>query len=231
MNIPILDYHKIDNIAPTTNWVTIDMFNNHMEIIKNKGYTPIFLDDIYNIRFQNIKIPEHPIVIIFDDGYQNFYTYAYPILKKYGFKATNFLPTNYIGNKRHSNVEWETNMNERKNHVNHLIWSEIHEMIDDGFKFESHGVSHRDLTTLSNINEIEYEIFNSKYVIEKNLNIRVKFFCAPYNKYNSEIDKMIMEYGYIGSVAGGNKHFNTDDYMMKMNRITVNMRSDLNNAI
>ena len=57
------------------------------------------LDDYFKLWFvQNSrKIPGKPIVLTFDDAYGDFYYNAWPLLRKYGFRATVFVPTDYVG--------------------------------------------------------------------------------------------------------------------------------------
>ena len=66
-----------------------------MNYLKNDGFTVISFEQIDQIA--GIK---KPVIITFDDGYENNYTYAYPILKKYNFTATIFVCTDFIDKPR-----------------------------------------------------------------------------------------------------------------------------------
>ena len=100
-------------------------FINQMNYLKNNGYTVIPLDEIENAG-QYTK----PVIITFDDGYEDNYTNAYPILKKYHFPATVFLISSFIGKPDYLNND------------------EILQM-EDLVSFQDHTVTHRSLATLS----------------------------------------------------------------------------------
>ena len=72
----------------------IEEFENHLQLIK-EYFTPVSLDTV----FAGNKLPDNPIVITIDDGYRNNYTYAFPLLKKYGIPVTLFIPTGFIDRK------------------------------------------------------------------------------------------------------------------------------------
>jgi len=108
------------------------------------------------------------VVLTFDDGYRDFFTDAFPILKKYGFTATVFLPTAFID---------KTALGLRGK--DHLSWSEIRELQAEGFTFGSHTVHHPQLLDLRP-DQVEYEIRKSKETIEEKTHKSVEFFCYPY---------------------------------------------------
>jgi len=223
MKIPVLTYHKVDDYSYSGNWVTTNKFEEHLETIKKYKYTPIFLDDIYK---------DNSIIITFDDGYENFYTKAYPVLKKYNFKCTNFISTNFIsynGDTRHYNTEWENNKVEMNFPVKHLTWEEIKLMKDDGFKFECHTKSHSDLTVLS-LNNIKNEIVESKKIIEENLQEPVYFFSAPYSRYNKYIENILVKNGFHGAVKTNKYKFSTKN-LIGINRLAINMGTNINSIL
>ena len=94
------------------------------------------------------------VVLTFDDGYLDFYTAAFPILRQYGYSATVFLPTEYVGNSI-------SGLRGKK----HLTWDMIRELSQSGIDFGSHTCSHLQLYKLSQ-NEIELELKESKKTIE-----------------------------------------------------------------
>jgi peptidoglycan/xylan/chitin deacetylase (PgdA/CDA1 family) len=97
------------------------------------------------------------IVLTFDDGFLDFYTDAYPVLQKYGFTATVFLPTAYIDGKRPGIRGKE-----------HLTWDQVRDLFAAGISFGSHTVNHPQLHNLS-WKEIEYELRESKAIMESQL--------------------------------------------------------------
>lgn len=96
--VPILMYHHISNHSYEINSMTIteQRFREDMEFLQQQGYTPLNSLDLIQIRSGAKAMPQKPIMITFDDGYESNYTYAYPILKETGMKATISLITSQI---------------------------------------------------------------------------------------------------------------------------------------
>ena len=102
--------------------ISLEEFEKQMEYIKNKK--TFKMEELEKL---NYKLPKDSILITFDDGYKNNYTNAFPILKKYGLKATIFLNTKYVGNDEY-----------------YLNWDEIKEMYESGLiDFQMHTHSHK----------------------------------------------------------------------------------------
>lgn len=125
------------------------------------------------------KIPKNSIVITFDDGYEDNFTFAYPILKKYNFPATIFLTTGRIGDKNYTN--------KRGIIMPMLDWQQLRVMHSPGLiDFEPHTVSHPKLGALDP-KEADREIRESKEVIEKGLGKSCQSFAYPYGNFNQEV--------------------------------------------
>ena len=89
--VPVLNYHQVEDKDgnPLTLWT--DQFEAQMAYLAAEGYTTITIDEMMDAYEHGTPLPEKPVIITFDDGYADNYENAYPILKKYGFKATIFL--------------------------------------------------------------------------------------------------------------------------------------------
>lgn len=96
-DVPILMYHSVVETATKDTEISIEKFEEQIKKLKEEGYTAIFLQDLVDYVEKGIELPEKPICITFDDGYLNNYEEAYPILKKYGTKATIFVIGSTIG--------------------------------------------------------------------------------------------------------------------------------------
>ena len=96
--VPILTYHSFDYGRGTLS-ITPENFEKQMRYLKDKGYNVIPLDELVAGIKNKKKFAHNTVVITIDDGYENNFTYAYPVLKKYGFPAIIFLITNQIGTR------------------------------------------------------------------------------------------------------------------------------------
>ena len=151
----------------------------------------------------------------------DFYTNAFPILQKYHFPATVFLPTGFINDNRKTFKGKEC-----------LNWAEVRELHDKGVSFGSHTVTHPALSSLS-IKDAEYEIRQSKKTIEDNLGKTIDTFSYPFKfpdekrAFIKDLRNLLQKHGYHQGVSTriGITYENDDLYFRK--RIPINSQDDL----
>ena len=88
--VPILMYHHLSEDVTNSEMVSPEQFEAQIRALAEAGYTGISFDELQAYVLRGEPLPEKPVVITFDDGYRSNYTLAYPILQKYGMKATIF---------------------------------------------------------------------------------------------------------------------------------------------
>ena len=88
--VPILMYHEVTEGEAGEYSINVADFEAQLQALADAGYTTVSFDELYDYVTTGAELPEKPIVITFDDGYMNNYTLAFPILEKYGMKATIF---------------------------------------------------------------------------------------------------------------------------------------------
>lgn len=98
MNIPILCYHSIDNSGSLISTAP-SLFTKQIEYLKKHHYRVVSLSELLRVLHAREFVSPKTVVMTFDDGYKNNYTYAFPLLKSCGFSATIFLATEYVGQK------------------------------------------------------------------------------------------------------------------------------------
>lgn len=89
IDLPIVMYH---HISPKSKlWgeyvISPDQFERDMSYLKEQGYTSITSEELIAWYDGTGELPEKPVMITFDDGYESTEAYALPILEKYGFTA------------------------------------------------------------------------------------------------------------------------------------------------
>jgi peptidoglycan/xylan/chitin deacetylase (PgdA/CDA1 family) len=104
------------------------------------------------------------VIINFDDSHESDYTYAKPILDKYGFKATFFEVCNWI----------EAGYHDKDTSV---TWQQIAALQQDGMDIEAHTMTHPDLNYRSQA-DLDYEIGQSKRCLE-NHGFNPRIFAYP----------------------------------------------------
>ncbi len=212
----ILMYHSIgeNNIFST---VKPESFKKQMDYLKKRKYKVIFLADLISVLKNKKKTPQKTVTLTFDDGYEDFFLNAFPILKKYNFKATLFLTTSLIGKT----------VKKQNNFMKMLNWKEIREMYYSGLiDFEPHTLTHLKLTKIP-IEEAKREILESKEIIERKLKKSCRFFCYPYGDYNQEIIKILKENNFqaVVTIKPGLVKIGDNLFLLKRNSIdsTVEM--------
>ncbi|MBI4620557.1 MAG: polysaccharide deacetylase family protein [Desulfobacterales bacterium] len=220
--IPVLMYHRITDEKPQSKLkkllVTTDRFAAQMSYLHTHGYSTITIDEFISILNGKWAPSFKPVIITFDDGYKDNYTYAFTILKEYGFNAIIFLVTKYIGD---SNL-WDEAKGEPITPL--LSWSEILEMKEHGIEFGSHGHTHSNLTEISE-REQAFELEESKRVLEKELNQKIKAFSYPFGIFNESTLGIIGRSGYCAAFTTKPGKNNLGDDLFRVKRIMVK-RSD-----
>lgn len=179
--IIVLNYHMVEDKDIALSVLPKD-FDKQMAYLKEHDFHPISTNELYRALTEGIELPKNPILITFDDGYIDNYTHAYPILKKYGFKAAFFIVTGFLDD----------------NNPRYMSWENLKEMAKDGMDFESHTVSHKSLTDVAE-DEARYEIEKSKARLEEELGKKVLFLAYPTGTYNLHIAQMLKDAGYKGA--------------------------------
>ena len=144
--VPMFLYHQVNDLSN----VTPELFEEHLKILKNEGMNTITLSE-----YGREDIPNNPFLISLDDGYYDNYSVVFPLLKKYNMKATVFLNTLYIDEKREGKtdilISGEANYLAMKKYMEtgngktdqYLTWEEIREMYQSGLvDFQAHSHKH-----------------------------------------------------------------------------------------
>ena len=174
LRIPILMYHSISNDIKMGGHPYFEVctspqvFDKHLMFLQDQGYTSINIKEAADILSWKKTSPSKPVCITFDDGFRDFVTQAFPILKRHGFSATVFLATDFVGNKQGGFKNREC-----------LTWEDIRHLREEGVTFGSHTVTHAKLTELTQ-NELEMELKDSRLKIEEELQEAIDCFSYPF---------------------------------------------------
>ncbi len=193
--IPILMYHSIAEDASATFQpftVSPSLFAEHMAYLHHAGYTPLTVTQFVARRNRVDALPARPIVITFDDGFADFFTSALPILQKYSFSATMYIPTAYIG----GTSRWMEHEGEGNRPL--LSWQQIQEMNASGIECGAHSHTHLQLDLLSRLRANE-EITLSKRILEDSLGQSVTSFAYPHGYYKAETQRLLYRAGYTSA--------------------------------
>jgi len=168
--IPILLYHSISNDLNSDSLNLLD-FEDQISFLHKNKFTSVNFNEVNSIATKQI-------VITFDDGYKDIVTNVLPILKKYEFKATCFVVSNFLGKYN----DWDLkNSNYKKKEL--MNKNDVFEWINNGMTIGSHSHNHKDLTNLKD-DELKNEIYHSKEYLEDLFSLPIRDFCYPFGKIN-----------------------------------------------
>lgn len=173
----ILTFHGVNDkpdLSITRN--TTRGFREILKYLKEAGYNGVGIGK---------QQSEKDIAITFDDGWADFYDNAFPILKEFGYSATVFIITDYVGQT--SRWDYRQRM--------HLNWDQIKELAGEGIEFGSHGAGHVDLRKLDD-DALEYETAGSKKIIEDKLGRPVDYFSYPFGRFDARVRAAVENAGY-----------------------------------
>lgn len=168
---------KHDNIT-----TPIEVFRRFCEDVYKAGYS---LCSMYHYHALDANARKRSIVCTFDDGYTGLLKNAMPIMNVYGFTATVFVCTDYLGKYN----DWNFKDKTRRQHMSII---ELTELQNNGWEIGSHGVTHRSLLRL-NDEEIATELEESKKILEEKFGT-VTSYAYPYGDYSDYIMKQVKKY-------------------------------------
>ncbi|MCC5636469.1 glycosyltransferase [Nostoc sp. CHAB 5844] len=220
--LPILMYHRVhpDGCAATSPYrVTPEAFAEQLRYLRDANFHSITLAEWCRAKATRTPIPGRAIIITFDDGYQDFADYAWPLLKQYGFSATVFLVAEAIGGTNH----WDSYYGEE---LPLLDWSEIRQLQDEGVEFGAHSVTHRHLTSLS-VAEVVQEAVRSRSILHQGLGHTPTAFAYPYGDTDSAVQHLIGACGYTFGLSCKSGFSRFPDSLLALPRIEISGTNNL----
>jgi peptidoglycan/xylan/chitin deacetylase (PgdA/CDA1 family) len=190
-HIPILMYHHIRTPPPGTDAVGTDLsvppdvFDAEIKFLSDQGFHAIHITDLIDHLKNDTPLPSKPIVITFDDGYDDNYVNAFPTLKDFGFVGTFFI----ISDRPDAPV------------AGYMNWQQIEEMAANGMEIGSHSRDHR-----FNLGEMPpsiqwAEIKPSFDAIQTHIPNQRPVFAYPSGSYNVTTLRFLSQLGYVAAVT------------------------------
>ena len=203
--VPILVYHHVSQSDPEGSpalrrlTVTADIFAQQMQYLQDNGYHVITFSDVADYFDHGKELPTLPVIISFDDGWETQFEYALPSLEKYHYTATFFVVTDYIGRP------------------GFISWPQLHTLLTEGMTIGSHTRSHPRLTKIRDPEKLWDQIYNSKAILETQLEAPVEEFAYPYGLYNAKAAAAVKQAGYRAGrgCCSGIAHTSGDVFVLK----------------
>ncbi len=232
LEVPILCYHNFKNDIEYDDqlYITEENFEDHLKGLQDDGYTTVSVNDLINYVKYSYPLPEKPILITIDDGYIENYDLAYPLLKKYGSKATIFVIGWSYG--RNSMLYSNNGINEHFGKIasEEMLTSGIVEI--ESHTYDMHGYSDSGITRPNirrvygesmqeYVDAISYDIHTMANVFQDNMGYLPTSISYPYGIKSTFAEKIYLEKGFLATFIL-DKHFS--DIQKGNNNSLINLR-------
>ncbi|MDD4012909.1 MAG: polysaccharide deacetylase family protein [Candidatus Omnitrophica bacterium] len=201
---PILMYHGVRDDGSSSLFVSPANFSRQMAFLDEKGFSVMTLEDLVKDVKSGISFRPRAVVITFDDGYEDNYINAFPVLYKRGMSATIFLPTAQISRDK-----------------GYLTWDQARVMAKGGIDFGAHTRNHAYLPDIKDKEELLGEVEGPRRDIEANLGSPARFFCYPAGAFNEDSKKAVIEAGYEGALSTNRGRSRSNKDVFELNRVKV----------
>lgn len=194
-------YHNVDDTDELKlNTVSPQRFEWHMAYLKKHGFHVLGLEELVQLTGSGGPLPKKSVVITFDDGYEDNYVHAFKILKKYGYPAIIFVPSDLV------------------NEEGYLNWAQMREMIKNDIMIGSHTRRHAYLPDLSAEEQWD-EIAASQKILETNLGVPIDYISYPIGGFSEPIKQLVKDAGYKGAAATNRGYDRLNKDVFELNRI------------
>jgi peptidoglycan/xylan/chitin deacetylase (PgdA/CDA1 family) len=217
--VPILMYHRVSTFPGDGLSLPAQAFEAQMAYLRSHGFHTISLGLLHQHLTNGIALPRKPVVLTFDDGYEDNFANALPILLRNGMTATVFI----IGDRIGQTNDWEQRPGRPTSRL--MSAEQIRAWREAGLEVGSHTMSHPHLSSLT-AEGLARELSESKAVLESLVGDPVHFLCYPYGDFNTKVHEEAINASYKGAVAiyQGADIWSRDLYALPRLAITSNKR-------
>ena len=211
--IPVLTYHSVDDSGSAISVGHVEL-QRQLRELRAHDWRSLSIDEYCALASEN-RVRKRRVLITFDDGYPSFHKHALPLLLELGFTATVFVCTDFVGRtpdwlardaglmhgmydryrlSRSTRARLDRTT-ERLRPQPLMDWPQLRELVEAGIDVQSHGASHRFLTTLPQA-ELADDLARSRRVLEDNLSCRVRAIAYPYGDCDERVAQAARDAGF-----------------------------------
>lgn len=208
--VPILMYHYVSTPPQDANIFRLDLsvkpelFAAQLDRMLADGYTTISLYDLVANLTQGAPLPPKPVILTFDDGYRDAYENAFPRLKERGMKATFFVITDFMDEKR----------------PEYLTWDMARIMFAAGMSIEAHGRNHASLRKRDN-DFLVWQALGSLETIKYELGVQPRFICYPAGEYDQATIAIFKSANYWAGLTTQQGATHHSDDLFELHRVRI----------
>ncbi len=210
VRVPILMYHHVSDLPANADQfrrdltVTPDDFTTQMRYLKDKGYHTITPDQLAGALLRGDKLPPKPVMLTFDDGYDDAFTEVFSILQQFDDTGTFFVVSDFIDEGRGG----------------YLTWDEAKKMAAGGMAIEDHTREHKDMRKRSR-EWLDGEIVPARDRIEAMTGSHPLYFCYPSGQYDAQAIEEVRAAGFVAAFTTNDGTYNFTDNMLRLPRVRI----------
>jgi peptidoglycan/xylan/chitin deacetylase (PgdA/CDA1 family) len=207
VKMPIIMYHSTVPTKHTKYNVSPKQLESDFKYILNRGYTPVFVEQVIDFCVNKTPLPSKPIVISFDDAYFNNYLHAFPLIKKYSIKTVFSVVGKYADDNYQDGVLKPT--------LSHLSYQDLREMVDSGLvelanhTYDLHKIkgSRMGVSKVPGESNERYtkmlteDLKKSQEAMLKNMGINMNIFTYPYGRFNPITIDILKQLGFKAALS------------------------------
>ncbi|OEK04732.1 polysaccharide deacetylase family protein [Roseivirga misakiensis] len=182
-NFSTFVYHRFgDDRYPSTN-LSLDKFEEQLAFLAENNYQVITLNEAFKQVKSKQTAISNVVVITIDDAFKSFYQNGWPLLKKYGFKATLFVNTKTVGSS------------------DYMTWEELKEVKAEGIEIANHSHAHPYFMDNFNINAFYSDLIISDAFFRNMLGEIPDGYAYPYGEWHPKMGDLLDSLGYTYAAA------------------------------
>lgn len=209
LTVPILFYHHIEPLQEADKQghaqLTVDsaFFDSQMAYLVQSGYTSLSAEELVSALKSHTSLPQKSVVITFDDGYDDAYNYAFPILKNHHLKGNFMIPTGLVGGS------------------DYMTWDQLKEINNDSnMRIYNHSVSHASLGSEGR-DRVVYEIAYANQQLSDHLGIKPNIFTYPYGSFSDVVMQVLSDTGFAGAFTTLPGEVQCDTMLTQLHRTRI----------
>jgi peptidoglycan/xylan/chitin deacetylase (PgdA/CDA1 family) len=178
----ILMYHSIAPGAKSSISLSPDTFARQLEYLSKHGYRIVPLSSLVKLVKEGKVVPPEWVVLTFDDGFADFYKYAYPLIVKQSLPVTLFIYPYGL------------------NQADKMSWEELNGLDPKLVEIGAHSLTHKSLIFLDQ-GQRKDEISSSRRILEDKLHRKIVFFSYPFGAADKSLIRLVGESGFAAAVG------------------------------
>jgi peptidoglycan/xylan/chitin deacetylase (PgdA/CDA1 family) len=215
-SVPILMYHSVTEHPPSATRrlsVTPDSLEAQVAFLVEHGFTGMTFSDLAEAFESGKRLPERPVVLTFDDGYADFASDAWPVLRRHDFPATVFVTTGWMADAAGPD-DPGASLDKM------LTRAQVRALATSGIEIGAHSHSHPELDQIPDA-MLRRELGDSRALLEDYIGASVRALAYPFGYSTPRVRLAARAAGYRRAASVRNVRASSSDNLFMLPRLTI----------